>query len=438
MKTTVVNLYLLLLKILAQAQLAKNKPLIIGITGSAGKSSCTQLVASSLSENFKIKYTKKGNSETGIPFEILNIPVKNYSFFDWPFTLLKGIYQVLFNWETFSILVAEMGIDSDQTPKDMDTLLKIISPDIGVLLNANSVHLGNFKGPKEVQTVANQKAKLLFSLPNNGLAILNIDQEEFLNFEEKIKATINTFSLSKKADLQLTKHQVSLKGSSFDFVFKAKEYQIVLKDKLVFKESFGSFASAFLIQIFLGLSPQQAILNIEKNFSILPGRGRVFKGIKESTIIDSSYNSSLEPTIASLKLLKEIKDNSSTKVNQRRTIAVLGDMRELGEKAQEDHQKLENIALKTADIIYTVGPLTSKYFINKNVRKYPNAFSVITDLKQEIRKNDIILVKGSQNTILLEIVVKEILKNKKDIAKLARQTPYWDKQRNKLRKEKTT
>jgi UDP-N-acetylmuramoyl-tripeptide--D-alanyl-D-alanine ligase len=428
-KKKIINLYLLLLRSLAKAQLVKNKPLIIGITGSAGKSSCTQLIASTLNEDFNIKYTKKGNSETGIPFEILNIPVKNYSALDWLFILFKGLYQVIFNWENYSILIIEMGIDSDQSPKDMRTLLKIVSPDIGVLLNANSVHLGNFKGPKEVQTIANEKARLLFDLPKNGLAILNEDQKEFKKLKTKIKAKVKTFSLKKNVAIKLVTHHVSLRESFFEFVFKDITYTLTFKNKLIFKEAFGSFASTFLIAEFLGVKPHKIIKNIEKNFKVLPGRGIVFSGINGSTIIDSSYNSSLNPTSASLKLLSKLKEGNN------RTIAILGDMRELGQKAKEDHQALEKVALKTTDLVYTVGPLTTKYFKDKSVKKYPNAYSLINDLKKEIKRNDIILVKGSQNTILLEIIVLEILKNKQEIKNSSRQTPYWDKQRENLKKE---
>jgi len=428
-KTKIINLYLLLLRGLAKSQLAKNKPLIIGITGSAGKSSCTQLVASTLSENFNVKYTKKGNSETGIPFEILNIPVKNYSALDWLLILFKGFYQVIFNWETYSILVVEMGIDSDQAPKNMTTLLKIVSPDIGVLLNANSVHLGNFKGPKEVQTIANEKAKLLFDLPKNGLAIINADQPEFKLLNKKIKAKIKNFSIKKNTDIKLINHKVSLDGTFFEFIYKDISYKLNFKNKLIFKEAFGSFAATFLIADFLGIKPHQIIKDIEKNFKVLPGRGIILQGINNSIIIDSSYNSSLEPTSASLRLLHELKNKNN------RTIALLGDMRELGQMAKKDHQRLEKIALKSADLIYTVGPLTNKYFANSRIRKYINPFSIIEDLKNELKKGDILLVKGSQNTILLELVIKEILKNNSDVKLLCRQTPYWDQQRDKIKKE---
>jgi UDP-N-acetylmuramoyl-tripeptide--D-alanyl-D-alanine ligase len=429
MKKKIISVYLSTLKYLAKAQLVKNKPLIIGITGSAGKSSCTKLVATVLKENFKVKYTKKGNSETGIPFEILNIPVSNYSLLDWFFILIKGFLQVLFNWEEYSILVVEMGIDSNQYPKDMETLLEIVAPDIGVLLNINNVHLQYFKGPKETKTIANEKIKLLLNLPENGLAIINNDQKELKNFDKKIRANLKKFSTSNNTDIKLTDHHVSLKESIFKFTYKNQNYQIKLLNQLAFKETFGNIATTFLIADFLKIDPKLTIKYIEKNYSTLPGRGIIFKGLNGSTIIDSSYNSSLEPTSASLNLLKELKTTKN------RTIAILGDMRELGEKALDDHTQLEKVALKTADLVYTVGPLTTQYFKNKKIRKYANPFELIPSLKKEIKKGDIILIKGSQNTIFLESIVAELLTNQDNLTKLCRQTPYWEKQRKKLKKE---
>lgn len=428
MKKVLIRTYLFLLRFFSWLQLLKNRPLIIGITGSAGKSSCTKVVASVLSQHFPVKYTKKGNSETGIPFEILDIPVENYSLLHWAMTIVLAIKQVLFNWEKYSILVVEMGIDSNKAPKDMSTLLNIVRPEIGVLLNANNVHLQYFHGEKSVQAVANEKAKLLFALPENGLAIYNADQEEFKTLGKKIRANQKLFSTAKTAEIHLTNHSISLSGSTFEFEFKEKHYHLNFTKQLLFKESFGSFAAAILIADRLGIDPSLAIQNIEDNFHVLPGRGRLLSGINQTLLIDSSYNSSLEPTTATLKILPQLKND------HHRTIAVLGDMRELGEKAKTDHEQLEKQALVNADLIFTVGPLTMEYFRHPKIKKYLNPFTALNELKATLKKGDIVLIKGSQNTILLESIVEELLANPKDKNQLCRQTPYWEEERQKLKK----
>ena len=428
MKKLLINFYLGILRFLAKLQLAKNKPLIVGITGSAGKSSCVGLVAIVLNEKYKVKSTKKGNSETGIPFEILNIPMTNFSLLEWILTIPRAIWTLLFNWEKYEVLVVEMGIDSDVAPKNMTTLLRIVSPKVGVLLNVNNVHLEYFSTSATSQTIADEKAKLLFNLPKDGLAILNHDQREFGGLDEKINSEVKTFSLKSGADINLTDHKISLSGSTFKLSFKNKQFTINFKNKLIFKEFFGSLATAILIGDFLKIDVDQTIKTLGNKLEILPGRGKIFKGINDSILIDSSYNSSLEPTSASLKMLPQISENES------RTIAVLGDMRELGEQTKNDHQSLEKTALKNADLIISVGPLTAKYFTNKKILKFENAYQALEKLKEIIKPNDLILIKGSQNTIFLEIIVEELLKNKSDIKNLCRRSDYWDKQRKLLKK----
>lgn len=426
MKQTFANFYLVLLWTLARLQLSKNSPLVIGITGSAGKSSCTKVVADVLAPHFSLKYTKKGNSETGIPFEILNIPVTNYSALGWLWTLVLGLKSLILDWQKYEIFVAEMGIDNNRPPKDMTTLLKIVQPSIGVLLNANSVHLQYFSGPKTVQAVADEKSKMLVSLPATGLAVYNADQTEFAQLNKKISVHIKTFGVEKTADLKLDQHQVSLDGTEFSFNYGGQKHVIKIKNELVFKEAFGSFAAAILVAEHLGLKVEQVVEELSNNYKVLAGRGRVFAGINDSIIIDSSYNSSLTPTSASLRMLKEVAGR------KKRTIALLGDMRELGEKAQADHEALEKVALNNADVIITVGPLTKQYFSDAVVIKFDNAYQAADYIEKIIKKDDLILVKGSQNTIFLEIVVERLLQDKSNKKLLCRRGEYWQKQRQLL------
>src|SRR5476651_1841780 len=131
------NFYLFFLRICTKLQLAKYHPTIIGITGSAGKSTAvlaTQIVMTSKYGD-EVQYTKKGNSETGIPFEVLKIPVKNYQGISWLIPVFLAKWHLLTYWPKYKFLIVEMGIDSDQEPKNMSYQLKMIQPSIGVLLN---------------------------------------------------------------------------------------------------------------------------------------------------------------------------------------------------------------------------------------------------------------------------------------------------------------
>ena len=419
----------------AKLQLKKNKPLIIGVTGSAGKTSTVQAINSVIKTKFRVKSTHTGNSETGIPFEILDIPVKNWSSLGWIYVILLSFWRLFTNWKKYDVLVVEMGIDSERAPKNMSYLLTILQPKIGVFLNVNHVHGQNFNGKDTLFAITQEKGKLLLSLPTDGLAIFSKDHPTIVDLTPKIKAKQATFSIQQSAQIQLLKHQVSLKGTEFVFLDNGKQFKLNFNDQLLFKKSFSSFATTLLIAKELGINSEVAIKALEVNFKPLAGRSRVIAGINDSVLIDSSYNSSLEPTLASLEMLKAINIRG-------KKIAILGDMREIGKKEKRDHEELAIKAAKTADHIILIGPLTQKYTLPKlrklkfpetKIHAFINAYQAIDAVKKLIKPRDLVLIKGSQNTIFLEIIVEEIMAEPSQASELlCRRSKYWEKQRAQL------
>lgn len=429
------TLILLWLKIAAKIQLLKSKPLIIGVTGSAGKTSAVQAIGLVLQNKFKTKFTKKGNSETGIPFELLDIPVDNYVGLEWLKVSLLVVWKLITYWPKYEVLVVEMGIDSQRPPKNMSYLLSILQPKIGVFLNLSSVHGQNFSGPDTLKSIAQEKGKLLTSIPSNGLAIYSADHPQIEPVIPEVKAEPITFSTANKANIQLLKHEVSLENTTFTFKYLNQEFTLTLAGQTHFKESFGTFASAITIADKLGIPTEKSIHTLEKKMTLPPGRMSLIPGIADTTIIDSSYNSSLEATTAALEMLKRIKTKG-------RKVAILGDMRELGDRAEQDHYALAQTASESADVIVLVGPLTYKYcwaylkktkFPAHSIFTFPQAYAAAAVVPKIIKTQDLILIKGSQNTIFLEIVVKALMADPDKATKLlCRQTPFWESQRKKI------
>jgi UDP-N-acetylmuramyl pentapeptide synthase len=132
--------------------------------------------------------------------------------------------------------------------------------------------------------------------------------------------------------------------------------------------------------------------------------------------------------LGSLKMLQLIGKNKIK-------IAILGDMRELGLQTESEHKKVAKTAVKAADKIILIGPLMNQYALPliKQSKIPVNWFSTAGEaanyLIENISGNEIILVKGSQNTIFLEIVVEALLKNKSSVKNLCRRGPFWDKTR---------
>ena len=435
MKKKVEKLILSWLLIATKLQLKKNNPTIIGVTGSAGKTSAVKAINEVLKTKYSVKSTLTGNSETGIPFEILDIPIRNWSGLGWLVVLKLSLWRLISHWPKYELLVVEMGIDSDQEPKNMEYLLKIIQPQMGVFLNVNNVHGLNLSGSDTIKAITAEKGKLLLSLPKNGLAIYSQDHESIVDLVKSIDVKKLAFSIAQPADMQLLKYRVSLKGTEFVFISSGKQYTLKIEKQLLLKESFGGLATALLLGQKLGIEIEQGIKTLEKNFELLPGRSTLIKGINSSMIIDSSYNSSFEPTAAALRMLGEVSVRGQK-------IAVLGDMREIGKQEKADHEELAKIAAKNADEIILVGPLTAKYtlpqlkklkFAKTKTHSFTTAYEALETVKKLVGQHDLILVKGSQNTIFLEIIVKEIMEHPEQASKiLCRQSKYWNKQRQHL------
>ncbi|MFH1959597.1 MAG: Mur ligase family protein [Patescibacteria group bacterium] len=435
MKKQAEKYILMWLRLIARLQIKKNKPTIIGVTGSAGKTSTVKAIGEVLKTKHSVKCTLKGNSETGIPLELLGIPIKNYTGLRWIGVILLSIWQVIFYWPKYELLIVEMGIDSDQIPKNMTYLLKIIKPMVGIFLNVNNVHGANFSGKDTIKAITTEKGKLLSSLPENGLAIFSADHPSIVNLEKNIRAKKKKFSINQHSDMQLLKYDVSLNGTKFIFLAGGKQFVLNLANQVHFKEAFGGFASALLAGEYFGVNIEDGVNALEKRFKLLPGRMTVLEGINNSVILDSSYNSSLEPTSATLRMLNKISARG-------KKIAILGDMREIGKQEKQDHEKLAEVVAKNADEVILVGPLTAKYILPKlkklkfaktKIHSFITSYEALGTVKKIIEPHDLILVKGSQNTIFLEIIVKAIMAHPEQASKiLCRQTRYWERQRKQL------
>jgi UDP-N-acetylmuramoyl-tripeptide--D-alanyl-D-alanine ligase len=443
MKQMCINWFLSYLRMLAGIKVKRQHPWIVGVTGSVGKSSFLSLAANVLGSVYNVKTTTKGNSETGLPLEILGLreSLSDYSFGTWMNICLRAPFAAL-KKEKWNCLVAEMGIDSPNPPKNMDHLLSIIRPDVGVFLSVAPVHTEQFAEnvPQEDQAdegklldaIAHEKGKLVTTLLPSHTAICNADNPRILALVPNIRATVVLFGKKEHTNVRIVSHTTTI-TSGTTFVFEAEGNQLSLKLPQVIFEEYGTIIAAVLATGKVMHVPYEKSLSIiKKTFVLPPGRFSVFGGKKGSTLLDSSYNSSPDALFASLTFL-------STQTGGRR-IAVLGDMRELGPLAEIKHRETARLAATCADSIILVGPLMKKFAHDELIKlKFPKErhFSFLTSrgvgdfvASKLLRHGDTVLVKGSQNTIFLEEAVKELLADSKDMKKLCRQSDYWDGVRN--------
>lgn len=415
-------------------------PTVIGITGSAGKTSARDVIGKIARLKFnKVKVSDKANSESGIPADILGLHFTNYSPFDWLRICLLApirviIYYFLFSTH-FDCYVVEMGVDEPMAPKNMGYLLSILRPQVGVLLNVLPVHTAQFgkqlgiKNRDElIKAIAHEKGKLLLNNPGFKTGVINWGLLESGLIRKPTGEKWITFGKSKKANINIVNFNSSPMGTILILQFNKINYEIKLAN-FVLPDYYGeTLAASFATGVALSIEPEKIIETLSRKFILPPGRGQLLKGINNSIIVDSSYNASREPMIGSLELLKKI---AGDKVK----IAILGDMRELGKQARVEHEAVAKKIIETANKAILVGPLMKKYVLpileqsGFQVKWFTTAGEAAVYIKNNLSKNSVVLIKGSQNTIFLEIVVETLLADKNDIQKLCRRGKFWDRQR---------
>jgi UDP-N-acetylmuramoyl-tripeptide--D-alanyl-D-alanine ligase len=160
---------------------------------------------------------------------------------------------------------------------------------------------------------------------------------------------------------------------------------------------------------------------LKKNFKLPRGRASLIEGKNGSMIIDSSYNASPTPMLDMLELLE--------KVPAKRKLALLGDMRELGDESDETHERVIAKALEICYQAYFIGPSMRKNMLSGGIW-CNNAAEAAESIKLE--EGDVLLVKGSQNTLFLETAVEKLMIHPEQADKLlCRRGEFWDKQRAK-------
>lgn len=428
-------------RLLAKIQLAKIKPRIIGITGSAGKSSTMEAVTAVLQDKYTLKVGRKANSESGIPLDILGLSPHNFSLFDWLRLAVLAPIKLLTNWGKYDFYIVEMGIDSPFPPKNMGYLLTVVKPEIGILTSVDAVHSEPFdvlippNAPdrKEalIELIAKEKGKLIRLLPKTGLAVINADDGVLLENALPTAARVVRFGKNKAASIQV--EEVRWDTSGTKIIYQTKEEKVTLHfPGVMLPEHFAhTFAAALCVAQHLEISPYKAGKLLEKNFKMPPGRATLIPASNGATILDSSYNASAQPVLDFLDLLATLPT--------KRKLALLGDMRELGSIAEEEHERVAKKAAKILDSVILVGPQMKEYALpilqaaKLHTQWFPSAAAAARYLRNQLQKDDILLVKGSQNTLLLEIAIEQLMANPEDAGKLlCRRGKFWDEERKKL------
>ena len=398
----------------------KYDPVVIAITGSVGKTSTKEAVSLVLSDAFGEKEVRKNygnlNAEIGIPLTILgyrSLPNK----FLWPFFLVSAFFRTrVTSYPKY--LVIEMGVEH---PGDIKYFASIVRPDFAVITSAEPAHLANFSGHEAFQK---EKASLARMTKENGKVILNYDDKYLseLDGENIISYAIDN------SRAKYTGDSIKITTEGTEFRINCVGHKIAIKSRLLGRQLIYGQLAAFAIAGEMDISLLSTGKSLEKLLPV-PGRMNIVEGKDEVTIIDDTYNSNPSSAKAALSALSEVRYDG-------RKVAILGNMNELGRLEKDAHQELGKYAKDKCDLAVFVGKnaktMAEGYSDKKTSLVFANKLDLIQNLPSIIMKNDLVLIKASQNGNYFEEITKILMKHPGEAEKLlVRQGWEWRKKKNK-------
>lgn len=348
---------------------------VVAITGSVGKTSTKDMIASVVSQKYKtLKTIGNNNNHIGLPLTILNL-------------------------EDHEVAILEMGMNHEG---EIRLLTNIAKPTLAVITNIGTSHIGNL-GSRE--NILKAKLEILEGMEDPYL-MMNQDNDLLKQWGKQNhgKIKIKTYGVDNPSEIQAEDIILEEEGSQFVAVLKDKKFKVSVPVAGI--HFVYNALCAILVGDALGLTIEQIQKGIT-SFELTKKRMDITtlnKGIK---IINDAYNASFESMQASLKILGEYKNN--------RKIAVLGDMFELGEFAKELHQKVgQEVVINQIDFLICSGE-NAKYIaqsakeqgMKEELVYYFESKEEIMDFIEKIKKpEDVILFKASNGMKFFDLVQK--------------------------------
>ena len=352
--------------------------IVIGVTGSVGKTSTKDIIANVISKKYKtLKTEGNNNNDIGLPFTILRL-------------------------KDHQVAVIEMGMNH---LGEISKLTKIAKPTISVITNIGTSHIGNL-GSRE--NILKAKLEILEGMDEKKVVINN--DNDLLHkwyLDNKNNYKIYTFGINNNSDCMA--ENITENEDCSEFVCRLNDEKFQEKVPIGGDVFVINSLCASLVGTLIGLNKKEIQEGIS-TFQLTKKRMETIKLKNGVTIINDSYNASFESMKSSLEYLKNI--------NATRKIAVLGDMFELGDFAEEIHRKVgKEVVNNNIDLLYAIGE-NAKFIVqeaekngmDKNKIMYFNSNKELTEkLLSELRSGDVALFKASNGMRLFDIV--ERLKN---------------------------
>lgn len=342
---------------------------VVAVTGSNGKTTTKNMLRAVLETAGSVVAPRGSfNNQVGAPLSMLGVDAGT------------------------DFLVVEMGASA---PGEIARLVSIVVPDIAIVLKVGLAHVGGFGSIEETQRA---KAELVTELPAGAVAILNADDSRVAEMAGMTRARVVRFGLSESADVRAEDIAATVEGTSFALVAGSRRYEGALR--ILGEHNVLNALATVAATRELGIDPAVALEAIERmpraerwRMELLPAPGGV-------TVLNDAYNASPDSMAAALKTLAEITRD------RHRAVAVLGEMAELGEHSDEEHDRIGRLVVRlNIDKLIVVGHGARHIHNAAGLEGSWDGESVLVEdadraydlLRDELRSGDVVLVKSSNS-----------------------------------------
>ncbi|MFF1573028.1 UDP-N-acetylmuramoyl-tripeptide--D-alanyl-D-alanine ligase [Leifsonia sp. NPDC058292] len=343
---------------------------VVGVTGSNGKTTTKNLLRAIL-ENVGPTIAPRAsfNNEVGAPVTMLQVT------------------------EETRFLVAEMGASGIG---EIARLVRMARPDIGIVLKVGLAHAGEFGG---IEMTLAAKTEMVSDLLDTDVAVLNLDDPRVASMADKTVARVLWFGLDEHADVRATAVVSSAQGTSFELHLPNGESRPVRFRVLGEHHVMNALAAAAAAHT-LGVPIDDIVVALQTVQRAERWRMEVMGGARGVTVINDAYNASPDSMSAALKTLAQIAEPGG------RTVAVLGEMSELGEFSGEEHDRIGLLAVRLGiDQVIVVGPAARRMHISTINEGSWDGESLYFDtpdaayehLETALKAGDTVLVKSSNS-----------------------------------------
>ncbi|PAV47727.1 UDP-N-acetylmuramoyl-tripeptide--D-alanyl-D-alanine ligase [Pseudomonas sp. HAR-UPW-AIA-41] len=341
---------------------------LVAVTGSSGKTTVKEMLASILSTLGPVLATRGNlNNDLGVPLTLLELAPEHRS------------------------AVIELGANH---VGEIAYTVALTRPQVAILNNAGNAHVGEFGGPEKI---VQAKGEILEGLTADGVAVLNLDQAAFATWRQRVgERPVLTFALNNpQADFHASAIEHDARGCpAFTLHSPAGEVRVQLNLLGLHNvaNALAAAAAAHTLNV--------PLVGIRQGLeSLQPVKGRAVARVATNgaRLIDDTYNANPVAVCAAVDILAAFPG---------RTVLVLGDIGELGEWAEQGHRDVGTYAAGKVDALYAVGPLMRHAVaaFGAEGRHFADQASLIAALAAEQGPSTTLLIKGSRSAAMDKVV----------------------------------